>query len=71
MVSKLTMAAKQREEAEVVVKEYEKECTKLITVSSGRHGDTTLLVWVHAGPGLNRREAEESSGGTGEAAAAG
>ena len=64
------MAAKQREEAEVVVKEYEKECTKLLTVSSGRHGDTTL-VWVHIGPGLNRREAEESSGGTGEAAAAG
>ena len=36
MVSKLTVAARQREEAEVVVKEYEKECTKLISVSCGK-----------------------------------
>eukprot|EP00731_Ephydatia_muelleri_P024780 Em0016g1051a len=39
MVSQLTVAAKQKEETEVVVKEYERECTKLITdlgTSDGR-----------------------------------
>ena len=37
------MAAKQREDTEVVVKEYERECTKLISVSYCCHGDVTGL----------------------------